>query len=251
MSITKTSRFRLYVVISLIWTAMAMTGYSVDLDEFIVRTIPVWVFWSSVWIWPKKLEWVFGIGDRVERKKELSKWVYLDKDTAQKSELYGISGWAIVFLIAAAIPIILNISITMDLIDFLKIDDSAYSLEYPGYALFDLVSDVQSWVFVALTLLSMYLLLIHNKNFQKLFIILFFIGLISDIALFIWMVNVLNYSDSETLQAAIFFKGYIGGIIWLFYVMKSKRINLTTRKRMKRKYLDKYLPEGQSGIEKS
>lgn len=250
MSITKTSRFRLYVVISLIWSLVAMSGYRVDLGEFIGRTIPIWVFWASVWIWPEKLQWAFGVGDKLKRKKELNEWVYLDKETAQKSELYGVGGWAIVFIIAAVIPVALNIAILTDSINFSIIDGSTYSEEHLGYGLYDLVSNVLSWTFVTLTLLSVYLLLKHNKVFQKFFIVLFFIGLTSDIVLFIWMINILNYSDNDALQAAIAFKAYIVGVIWLFYVLKSKRINLTTRKRIKRRYLSYYFPNYRSNNEK-
>jgi len=239
-------------VLSIIWVTFIaiVDGSPPDAIIFSVVTFPVWGFWAGVWIWPDKFKRAFGAGDGAVKRKELKQWVYLDKETAEKSELYGVGGWAIVFLIAVAIPITLNVAVLMDWIEFLKIDDSIYNVEYPGYELYLLVSDVQSWAFVALTLVVVYLLLIHHRDFQRFFVILFLIGFISDVALFIWMVNVLNYSENDTLQAAIMFKAYIGGFIWLFYVIKSKRINLTTRKRIKRKYLNEYFPEAQSDIEK-
>ncbi len=243
MNITKTSRFRLYVALSLVWVIFFMMAveFPRKMQEFFTFTLHVWAFWASVWIWSEKFKRVFGVDDDAVKRRESKKWVYLDKETAEKSELYGVGGWAIVFLIAAAIPITLNVVLLMDLIDFLKIDESVYNVEYPGYELYSFVSNVQSWVFVALTVAVVYLLLIHNENFQRLFVILFLIGFVSDVALFIWMVNVLNYSDNDTLQASVVFKGYIGGFIWLFYVIKSKRINLTTKKRIRKKYLDLYI----------
>ena len=241
----KTTRFRLFAALSVLWMVILMVANRGDDIPvvFLILGFPVWGFWVSVWIWPLKFNRIFGIGDEVEKRKELKKWVYLDVETAKTSELYGVGGWAFLFLLAIAIPVALNIVVSMDLIDYFKVDETLLADNYPGYQLFSLVGNVQAWIFVALAIVAGYLLITHNKVFQKFFIIVFFAGLITDLIYFIWMVNVMNLNGNEILSSAIIFKIYIGGFIWLLYVIKSKRINLTTKKRIRRKYLDEYIPK--------
>ncbi len=247
MSFRKTSRFRLYVILSILWIVILIGSNRTDdlFAVFIILGFPVWGFWSSVWIWPKKLEWVFGIGDRGEKKKELNKWVYLDVDTAKKSELYGVSGWAALLLVLILLPVAINIISFIGLVDSInalkEVTDDFYK-DYPGYELLSLALNVQTWFFAVLSVSLIYLLATHKEAFQKFYIIAFIVSFIVDVILTIWMVNVLKLE----LDAVSVLQGLVTpifGFVWIFYVIKSKRINLTTRKRMKQKYLDTYFPK--------
>jgi len=255
MSFRKTSRFRLYVILSIIWvTFIAMIdGKDPEAIVFSILTFPVWGFWAGVWIWPEKFKRVFGVDDNeAAKRKEMKQWVYLDADTAKKSELYGAGGWAALLLIIILLPVATNIIYFIGLVDSInalkEITDDFYK-DYPGYELLSLILNVQTWFFAALSVSLIYLLATHKEAFQKFYIVAFIVSFIVDVILTIWMGNVLKLE----LDAVSVLEGlatHIFSFIWIFYVLKSKRINLTTRKRMKRKYLDEYLPEGQSDIEK-
>ena len=195
----------------------------------------------------------FDIGDKMEKKNNPEQWVYLNNKIAKKSELYGISGWAIFLLIAITVPVILNVTVLMELISSINaIGESTeeFFKENPEYGLLYLVLSIQTLIFTVLSLTLIYLLVTHKESFQRFFITILVIELTLDVILSIWMANVMNINYSDILKDIESFILYLNGVICLFYVVKSKRINLTTKKRIREKYLDVHILENGNNTEK-
>ena len=195
----------------------------------------------------------FDIGDKMEKKNNPEQWVYLNNKIAKKSELYGISGWAIFLLIAITVPVILNVTALMELISSINaIGESTeeFFKENPEYGLLYLVLSIQTLIFTVLSLTLIYLLVTHKESFQRFFITILVIELTLDVILSIWMANVMNINYSDILKDIESFILYLNGVICLFYVVKSKRINLTTKKRIREKYLDVHILENGNNTEK-
>ena len=195
----------------------------------------------------------FDIGDKMEKKNNPEQWVYLNNKIAKKSELYGISGWAIFLLIAITVPVILNVTALMELISSINaIGESTeeFFKENPEYGLLYLVLSIQTLIFTVLSLTLIYLLVTHKESFQRFFIAILVIELTLDVILSIWMANVMNINYSDILKDIESFILYLNGVICLFYVVKSKRINLTTKKRIREKYLDVHILENGNNTEK-
>ena len=195
----------------------------------------------------------FDIGDKMEKKNNPEQWVYLNNKIAKKSELYGISGWAIFLLIAITVPVILNVTVLMELISSINaIGESTeeFFKENPEYGLLYLVLSIQTLIFTVLSLTLIYLLVTHKESFQRFFIAILVIELTLDVILSIWMANVMNINYSDILKDIESFILYLNGVICLFYVVKSKRINLTTKKRIREKYLDVHILENGNNTEK-
>ena len=195
----------------------------------------------------------FDIGDKMEKKNNPEQWVYLNNKIAKKSELYGISGWAIFLLIAITVPVILNVTALMELISSINaIGESTeeFFKENPEYGLLYLVLSIQTLIFAVLSSTLVYLLVTHKESFQRFFIAILVIELTLDVILSIWMANVMNINYSDILKDVESFIPYLNGVICLFYVVKSKRINLTTKKRIREKYLDVHILENGNNTEK-
>ena len=195
----------------------------------------------------------FDIGDKMEKKNNPEQWVYLNNKIAKKSELYGISGWAIFLLIAITVPVILNVTALMELISSINaIGESTeeFFKENPEYGLLYLVLSIQTLIFTVLSLTLIYLLVTHKESFQRFFITILVIELTLDVILSIWMANVMSINYSDILKDIESFILYLNGVICLFYVVKSKRINLTTKKRIREKYLDVHILENGNNTEK-
>ena len=195
----------------------------------------------------------FDIGDKMEKKNNPEQWVYLNNKIAKKSELYGISGWAIFLLIAITVPVILNVTALMELISSINaIGESTeeFFKENPEYGLLYLVLSIQTLIFAVLSSTLVYLLVTHKESFQRFFIAILVIELTLDVILSIWMANVMNINYSDILKDVESFIPYLNGVICLLYVVKSKRINLTTKKRIREKYLDLYILENGNNTEK-
>lgn len=195
----------------------------------------------------------FDIGDKMEKKNNPEQWVYLNNKIAKKSELYGISGWAIFLLIAITVPVILNVTVLMELISSINaIGESTeeFFKENPEYGLLYLVLSIQTLIFAVLSSTLVYLLVTHKESFQRFFIAILVIELTLDVILSIWMANVMNINYSDILKDIESFILYLNGVICLFYVVKSKRINLTTKKRIREKYLDVHILENGNNTEK-
>jgi len=88
MKIKNSFKFRLIVVISIIYVMLASSKFDssyFEFDDFIWLTSPVWVFWTLVWLFPFRFEGFLGIDTGlIEKKSEylekvkLRKWVYVD-----------------------------------------------------------------------------------------------------------------------------------------------------------------------------
>jgi len=239
MNIKNTTKFRLLVVLSIVWIVFTMTvdGNIPKPFVLIVVNSPVWVFWSSVWIWKSKFENFFGVGEKAKRKKELNEWVYWDIARAKKHKLYGIKGWALLLSIALILPNIIHIALGIYPFELIGQVNELMIEEYAGYKELLVIGSIQTWIFTGLSLFTLYLLISHKDNFQKFYVILFISSLISDLAYFIATIQILNMGENDALMAAFHtFRFYISGFIWLLYVLKSKRINLTTKNRIKKRY---------------
>ena len=189
----------------------------------------------------------------MEKKNNPEQWVYLNNKIAKKSELYGISGWAIFLLIAITVPVILNVTALMELISSINaIGESTeeFFKENPEYGLLYLVLSIQTLIFAVLSSTLVYLLVTHKESFQRFFIAILVIELTLDVILSIWMANVMNINYSDILKDIESFILYLNGVICLLYVVKSKRINLTTKKRIREKYLDVHILENGNNTEK-
>jgi hypothetical protein len=231
MKIKNSIRFRLLVVISVIYVALVSTTYNLDFNKFIWLVSPIWVFWSSVWIWSSTFENFFGVSEQAKKNKELNEWVYWDTERAKKHKYYGIKGWALLLAIGIGFSIIGSVFIEV-FNAVLEIDDALVE-KYPDYKQVLIFSNIQYWVSVVLSLIVLYLLISHKESFQKSYVIVYIFSLITDTLLL--LATEIKFDDAIyiILQTAIYL---IAGFIWLIYVLKSKRINLTTRKRIKKKY---------------
>jgi len=234
MKIKNSIRFRLLVVISVIYVALTSSrlgDYGFDFDDFIWLVSPIWVFWASVWIWSSTFENFFGVSEQAKKNKELNEWVYWDTERAKKHKYYGIKGWALLLAIGIGFSIIGSVFIEV-FNAVLEIDDALVE-KYPDYKQVLIFSNIQYWVSVVLSLIVLYLLISHKESFQKSYVIVYIFSLITDTLLL--LATEIKFDDAIyiILQTAIYL---IAGFIWLIYVLKSKRINLTTRKRIKKKY---------------
>ena len=235
MKIKNSIRFRLLVVISVIYVALTSSrlgDYGFDFDDFIWLVSPIW---ASVWIWSSTFENFFGVSEQAKKNKELNEWVYWDTERAKKHKYYGIKGWALLLAIGIGFSIIGSVFIEV-FNAVLEIDDALVE-KYPDYKQVLIFSNIQYWVSVALSLIVLYLLISHIESFQKFYVIVYIFSLITNVLLLGWTIDVLDIKKGDAiyiiLQTAIYL---IAGFIWLIYVLKSKRINLTTRKRIKKKY---------------
>jgi len=210
----KTKKFRMTVVISIVYSVFVLLILGEeeywDLDDmvlpFAVFTAPVWIFWSSVWVSPERFERFFN-PDLKKNGTAQEKWVYVSEKVARTHKYYGISGWAffLAFSIAAGFPI------------------SAFML----FSFIDVISDIMKVAVIlelSLSVFVFYALVTHNIYFQKIFIITYVIL----VMLFGGIAIYSNYLDPRSIA------DMIRGLIWMVYVIRSKRINITTRHRFRR-----------------
>ena len=174
-------------------------------------------------------------------KEGASKWTYLDDKTARSSKLYGVNGWAIALIIIIIAPIILlafsgvNQFINPPVFRGSMINISDIIL--PGYKNYQFINDIQSIGFQFLHIVAVYLLLKHSPKFQMFYAAIVIIGLISDVAMLPWMFAMEETSkDSAIRIIGILVALYSLYLLSLAYVFKSRRINLTTKKRIQNKY---------------
>jgi hypothetical protein len=175
------------------------------------------------------------------KKEDTSKWIYLDDETARSSKLYGVNGWAIILLISIIAPIVLiaytGVNQFINPSDYKDSIITIFDHIKPGYKNYHFITDIQSIVFQILHIVAAYLLLKHSSKFQIFYAVLVITGLLSDIAMFSWSLEMEEISQ-ETVPTiiGIFISLYGVYLLTLVYVFKSKRINLTTKKRIEKKY---------------
>jgi hypothetical protein len=236
MKIKNSYKFRILVVISIIYILLASTQGYFRLEKFIWHISPIWIFWSSVWIWPKKFENFFGVGEKAEEKKELNKWVYWDAERAKKHKYYGIGGWALLLAIGIGLSIIASVVLEVSLL-VVEPGYDALIEKYPDYEQLSIFMDIQYWASVVLASIVLYLLITHKSSFQKYYVAVYIFSLITDTMLLKTTMDILEIKGNDLTYIVLHLaKYYIAGFIWLIYVLKSKRINLTTKKRIKKKY---------------
>jgi len=250
MKIKNSFKFRLIVVISIIYVMLASSKFDssyFEFDDFIWLTSPVWVFWTLVWLFPFRFEGFLGIDTGlIEKKSEylekvkLRKWVYVDNARAKTHKYYGSTkGWSLILSIG------LVMSSTMDLATYYLQQDSLgdilqnKSTESQFVVLFKSM-EISVWFLTFLSAICLYALWTHKSFFQKSFVIFFILEVV--VTLF-YMIAIGNMSEEgfkpTEVEIIQLLASFIIGVVWLIYIFRSKRINITTKNRLKNR--DMYL----------
>mgnify|MGYP000880866278 CR=1 FL=1 len=135
-------------------------------------------------------------------------WVYLDGEAAKRHPLYGAEGWAMI------LGALIVISVLKDIAEIViaVVQDVAV-----GLVAALLISPYAGYKFFVMTRLWQ-----ARESFQRHFLILFGIGLVlTVVSLFV---------DAKANMSSI--PTMIFMAAWLTYVLRSARINVTTRKRV-------------------
>lgn len=147
-------------------------------------------------------------------------WVYIDEASARRHPLYGIKGWArflwVVFVVLGPI---------LGFGEFMKGILEAHKNAVTVTPIEVWTTVIQIIIFVLYGWFLAYLLSYHKASFV-------FHYVIYSIVIFVLSGSVLILSEvTSEVTAAI--KDIIGASIWLVYVLMSKRINVTTAKRVR------------------
>ena len=237
---TKTVKFKLTVVFSVIYVifvslivfseASRYDGIADQLLPILIFTSPVWIFWVCVWIWPNKF---FN-----PKNDELKKWIAVTREEAQRHRFYGVSGWSVLLVIG------LFFSPFRILLGFYKeeIDLSQFA-HISGFETLYRVEEVTNWGLAGLSWIIIYVLFSHKSKFQIIFLLYFLISFIVPFVDAIAVVNVFKGSNIEIKFEDVFPEQELirhiamifTSAIWVFYVFRSKRINITTRFRYRKR----------------
>jgi hypothetical protein len=247
-------------------------------------TVPVWCFWSAVWIWPSFNNRVFKVKESnytspspssaassVESSKSLAlsdnvpvkddavfiesdeekedprvpkpanegDWVYVDETVAKSHKYYGAGGWAVLLLLG------LFVSPIRILADFYKESINLSEFDHiNGFAALYYAEAATNWLLAGACLIAAFMLIAGNKNFPKMYITIFLLGIVIPIVDAFAVIAVfensglyLNFTDilpPEEIGKHI--GSTLVGFIWVLYVLFSKRINITTQHRLKYKH---------------
>jgi len=244
---TKSTKFRIYVVLSVVWAVivlLSVTGNARDYWDFsdyaipfTIFTAPVWILWSSVWVWPSKFDAFF---DPKPNSKDLKQWVNVDETTAKTHPYYGVGGWAILITIGLFLaPIrILSEFYTQDV----NFDDVAH---ISGFMALYRAEEIINWLLSGLSLITAYCLLSHKAGFQKLYLTLVLVSIFVPIVDAVAVIDVFENSGvkigvNDLFSGQEIFRQIavsIASLLWVMYVFRSKRINITTRKRLRKKHM--------------
>jgi hypothetical protein len=171
-----------------------------------------------------------------------SDWVYLDESDAINHKYYGIKGFAKFLALGLLMPLIMNLLMILsttgifESFPFIDMFLSAMrSASHLGYNI----------IWVSVPLVFFYLLITHNKIFQKTYLLYIVISTLSVLyvnsEVILNTINNVEMISSSATRFRILIRTLIGPIIagtfWFLYILKSKRINLTIRGRIKKKYL--------------
>jgi hypothetical protein len=171
-----------------------------------------------------------------------SDWVYLDESDAINHKYYGIKGWAKLLAVSLLLPLILNIIIFITPLSFFEIDSFIYTF----FKTFKFNQGFVMWTYSGVNFVLFYLLKKHNSDFQKYYALYFLMWtvfrLFIKFPVILYAINFQNqyYSFTGHTFMRLFYgdiQFLMGSIFWLLYVLKSKRINLTIRGRIKKKNL--------------
>lgn len=208
----KTKKFRKIVVASVVYSVLILlllgenTYWDMDdmVTPFFIFTAPVWIFWSAVWVNPERFDSFFrsDSGENIKSRQ----WVYVDKETAKTHKYYGIGGWALFLAFSYVASFIVGVYIFITFADFLD----------------DLLKIVMA-LGLTIHIVVFYSLVTHQEYFQKLFIFTFVISIL----LYIGTTIYLNKLDPRGIADAV------RGLIWMVYIVRSKRINITIRHRLR------------------
>ena len=174
-------------------------------------------------------------------KSEGSDWIYPDKSVVLKHKYFGIKGWAFLLAFSLVLPLILNLivlTIPMGSFESMPIID----------VFIGALRALQNWFvwiyWVGGNLVLFYMLIKHKSNFQVAFLLFTTISIV-----FYLYIIFNNVSYAINLDAVAFdgrkfrqlffepIKSLIVNFGWILYVLKSKRINLVTKGRVKKKHL--------------
>jgi hypothetical protein len=241
----KSTKFRILVVLSIVWAVivlLAVTGNASSYWDFadyaipiVMFTAPVWLFWSSAWIWPSKFKDFFN---STSNSKDNNQWVYVEESVAQTHVYYGVGGWAtLIVLVLALSPLKMLVEFYADNIN---LDDLAH---ISGFVAVHRFGEVTTWILAGFSFLTLFYLIKHKPYFQKMYLILVITSIIfliinTIVAIAVFDNSGINISINEffTDQEIIkYIALQISSLLFLLYVFKSKRINITTRKRLKKK----------------
>ncbi len=205
----------------------------------IIFTSPVWIFWSSAWIWPSKFDDFFNSKSNTNSK-ELKRWVYVDNSVAQTHIYYGVGGWAVLIIIGLILsPLrVLGEFYTQDI----NFNDAAL---ISGFMTLYRAEEIANWLVSGLSVITAYYLLTHKPAFQKLYLTLvlvsIFMPVVDTIAVFaVFQNSGINIDINDLYTKHEIIKQIamtIVSLLWLLYVFKSKRINITTLKRLRKKHM--------------
>ena len=246
---TRTSKFRLFVVLSVVWLIIVLLSISGNARRywdfsdyaipFFIFTIPVWVFWSSVWVWPSRFNEFFDSKTNPTKSKSKG-WVIVEEHIAKTHPYYGVGGWAILVIIGLVLsPLRMLFEFYSQSIDFNNVSHIS------GFMLLYRMEEIANWLVSGLCVLAAYYLISYKAAFQKLYLIIFIAGIFIPIIDTIAVVQVfrnsginINFNDIFTgKEMGRQFAMSIVGLFWLLYVFRSKRINITTRNRLRRKHM--------------
>lgn len=251
----KSTKFRLFVVLSVVWTVIIILAVTKSANRYwdfadhaipiIIFTAPVWIFWSSAWIWPSKFEAFFN---STSNSKELKQWVYVEESVAQTHLYYGVGGWA------ALIVLGLSLSPLKILVEFYAQDINLNDFAHiDGFVALYRAEEITNWVLAAFSLVTLYHLIKHKAEFQKMYLLLVVATILIPIVDAVAVLAVFDNADIQITIDDLFTEQEIikqialsiTSILWLLYVLKSKRINITTRKRLRKKHM--HLLKNQDG----
>jgi len=242
MKIKNSIRFRLLVVISVIYVALTSSrlgDYGFDFDDFIWLVSPIWVFWASVWIWSSTFENFFGVQeDMTEKKqnylerKQLKKWIYVEVSKAKTHKYYGSGkGWALILSISIIISSVMDIAtyyLQQDLISAALQDETGNN----QFVILFKSMEISVWLLTFLSAICLYALWLHRLFFQKMVLTLFILELAITL-FYVIAIGEMSESGFKPVEIIELAASLSSGVVWLVYVFRSRRINITTRNRLR------------------
>jgi hypothetical protein len=230
---------RLLVAVSGIWLLIALavgadagqTYSDFEVGEFfgifLIVASPVLLFWVVCWIMKARIPFRFGAADNSER----PRWVEVTDDVAKAHPLYGVSGWLGLVMLGLMVSTLSRFTPLTDLV----MPTSAH----PGWyvtAFSTAISDMM--LFPALYVACIALAVRHSRHFPAFLIAVWTADMTSSLLTYSIFADlagvpteVMQEVDRELAKQSGRF--LVGGAIWITYLLRSARVNVTFRKRVR------------------